>query len=357
VKPLLFVTGHARAYRVGALACLHEREDITVALFGGRAKHGGPVFDGVMPFPHRDVRPLELARLAASGDYRAVVVPTGGRVAPVAAWAGARARRLPVILWASLWSHPRTPAHAFSYLPLRRLYGSADAVVTYGEHVSAYVRARGARNVYVARQSVDNDFWRAPPEEQPGPAPWPPGDGTRFLFVGRDAAEKGLDVLVRAWGESELASSGAALTLVGAGHSRAAAARGIASAGPASAVELRRLYASADVVVAPSIQTRSFREPWGLVVNEAMNCGVAVIASDAVGAAAGGLVRNGETGVVVKAGDSGELANAMRRVAEDVELRARLATAGSSAVLQYSHEAWARGFTEALAAIGRSRGR
>ena len=69
---------------------------------------------------------------------------------------------MPLILWASLWAHPRSAAHALSYLPLRRLYRSADAVVTYGPHVSAYVSARGARNVHVAPQSVDNDFW-APP--------------------------------------------------------------------------------------------------------------------------------------------------------------------------------------------------
>jgi len=41
----------------------------------------------------------------------------------------------------------------------------------------------------------------------------------------------------------------------------------------------------------PSIPTASFREPWGLVVNEAMNRGIAVIASDAVGAAAGATLR------------------------------------------------------------------
>jgi hypothetical protein len=79
VKPLLFVTGHAPAYRVGAFERLHAREGVLVALFGGRAKHGGPVFEGVMPFPHRHVRPREVARLAASGDYRAVICPTGGR--------------------------------------------------------------------------------------------------------------------------------------------------------------------------------------------------------------------------------------------------------------------------------------
>ncbi len=148
-------------YRVGALLRLHEHEDIEVALFGGRFKHGGEPVEGDLPFPHRRVRQRELATLAGGGRYRAVVCPTGGRVAPGAIWVGTRRSRVPLILWASLWAHPRTPAHAFSYLPLRHLYRSADAVVTYGPHVSAYVRARGARNVHIAPQSVDNDFWSA----------------------------------------------------------------------------------------------------------------------------------------------------------------------------------------------------
>ena len=79
-----------------------------------------------------------------------------------------------------------------------------------------------------------------------------------------------------------------------------------------AAEQLREVYAHADVLVVPSIPTASFREPWGLVVNEAMNRGMAVIASDAVGAAAGGLVRDGDTGIVVPAGDPRALAGCDR---------------------------------------------
>jgi glycosyltransferase involved in cell wall biosynthesis len=368
VRPVLFVTGHAPAYRVGALARLHEREDIVVALFGGRAKHGGAVFERVMPFPHLRARPVELARLAASREYRAVVCPTGGRVAPVATWSGARAAHVPLILWASLWAHPRTLAHVFTYLPLRRLYRRADAVVTYGEHVSAYVRAQGARRVFIAAQSVDNDFWRSAPDargehvhdQRAARAAWPPDATTRFLFVGRDAREKGLEVLLDAWRVSDLARAGAALVLAGGDDERAPTAAErelrIARIGRANAAELRDAYSAADVVVVPSIATRGFREPWGLVVNEAMNCRAAVIASDEVGAAAGGLVRDGQTGLVVRAGDGPGLARAMRTLAQDGALRSRCAEAGSEAVLAYTHDAWARGFSEALAALGRSRG-
>lgn len=364
-KPVLFVTGHAPAYRVGALAALHERETIELALFGGRYKHGGDVFEEEMPFPHRHVQPHALGRLAASGSYRAVVCPTGGRLAPLATWAGARRGRTPLILWASLWAHPRSTAHALSYLPLRRLYGSADAVVTYGPHVSAYVRARGARNVHVAPQSVDNVFWSAPDVSPPRRPRWPAQARTRVLFVGRPAPEKGLGVLLEAWRAAELQHD-AALVLAGVEPDRAGVAPGagrrrgdtnIVALGRLSAHELRDAYAASDALVLPSIATRTFREPWGLVANEAMNRSLPVIASDAVGAVAGGLIRDGVNGLVVPAGDGVSLARALRRVADDPALRERLGAQGARDVGAYSHEAWANGFSEALSTLGVSRGR
>ena len=367
MKPVLFVTGHAPAYRVGALARLHELEQIELALFGGDSKHGGPRFAGELPLPHRNVRPHELAALAASGRYRAVVCPTGGRVAPLATWAGARRGRVPLILWASLWAHPRSPAHALSYLPLARLYRSADAVVTYGPHVSAYVEARGARNVHVAPQSVDNDFWRSPEVSPPDDPRWPTGAGTRFLFVGRPAAEKGLAVLVAAWRAARLGSSDRALVLAGVGASSELLGRlgrpGEVAAAPIVALEelaprqLRDAYAASDVLVVPSIRTRTFREPWGLVVNEAMNRALPIIATDAVGAAAGGLVRHGENGLIVPAGRPRALADAIAALAADPQLRSRLGATGAEDVLAFSHDAWARGFAQALASVGVSRGR
>jgi glycosyltransferase involved in cell wall biosynthesis len=365
VKPVLFVTGHAPAYRVGALMRLHEREEIEVALFGGRSKHAGGVFEGELPFPHSHVLPRELAALAAGGRFRAVVCPTGGRVALLSTWAGARRGGLPLILWASLWAHPRSAAHALSYLPLRRLYRTADAVVTYGPHVSGYVRARGAGNVHLAPQSVDNDFWGARPSAAPSPPGWPADAAAKFLFVGRPAHEKGVGVLIRAWRALGLTPPAAALVLVGVGAAPAwmrttppaRSSAGLVCLDPVGPVELRSMYGASDVLVLPSIRTRTFREPWGLVVNEAMNQGLAVIASDAVGAAAGGLVRDGETGLVTPAGDSEALAGAIARLAGDAPLRARLGSTAAEAVRAFSHEAWARGFSTALASLGLSRGR
>jgi glycosyltransferase involved in cell wall biosynthesis len=350
-RPVLFVTNHAPPFRVGAFAALHEREDLVFALIGGDVRHGGGAGDADLPFPVLRPSQRGVLRLAASGRFRAVVAGLSGRVALPAAWAGARRASVPFVLWATVWAHPRTAAHALSYLPLRHLYRTADAIATYGPHVSAYVRAKGAgQAVFEAPQSVDDAFWSAPARPIRR-APF------QVTFAGRLAREKGLSVLLRAWRHTGLSAPDAALVLVGGGPIRArTVATGAALLeGPADAETLRGFYAGSDVVVLPSIPTRDFREPWGLVANEAFNQGVPVIATDAVGAAAGGLIEHERTGLVVPAGDAEALAGAVRRLHDDPALRARLGAAGRAAVAAYTHDAWAGGMARALAAAGAGR--
>jgi glycosyltransferase involved in cell wall biosynthesis len=350
-RPVLFVTNHAPPFRLGAFAALHERQEVVFALIGGGVRHAAGPGDAELPFPV--VRPAQRAvlRLAASGRFRAVVAGLSGRVALPAAYAGARRAGVPFVLWATIWAHPRTAAHALSYLPLRAIYRNADAIATYGPHVSEYVRAKGARGAVVeAPQSVDNAFWSAPARPIRN-APF------QTLFAGRMAREKGLSVLLRAWRSSGLSAPSAALVLVGGGpfRARAVATGAVMPAGPADAPTLRNFYAGSDVVVLPSIPTRDFREPWGLVANEAFNQGVPVIATDAVGAAAGGLVRHERTGIVVPAGDAEALAAALRRLHDDDALRTRLGAAAREAVSAHTHEAWAAGMSRALEAAGAGR--
>jgi glycosyltransferase involved in cell wall biosynthesis len=352
-RPVLFVTNHAPPFRVGAFEALHEREDVVFALVGGDVRHGGGAGGGELPFPV--LRPLQrqVLGLASSGRFRAVVAGLSGKVALPAAYAGARRARVPFVLWATIWAHPRTLAHTLGYVPLQRIYRKADAIVTYGPHVSAYVRSKGARQAVVeAPQSVDNVYWGETVSGIRRAA-------YQVAFVGREAREKGQHVLLQAWSESGLSALSAALVLVGGGpiRARTVATGAVIPEGARTPDEVRNFYAGSDVVVLPSILTRDFREPWGLVVNEAFNQGVPVIATDAVGAVAGGLVRHEQTGLVVPAGNVDALAAALRRLHDEPELRARLGAAAREAVRPYTHEAWAEGFSRGLAAAGASRAR
>src|SRR4029079_428893 len=125
-------------------------------------------------------------------------------------------------------------------------------------------------------------------------------------------------------------------------------ATGVVSAGPRSPEEVRNFYAGSDVLVVPAVPTRDLLEPWGVVANEAFHQGKPVIATTAVGAVAGGLVRHERNGLVVPPGDAGALAAALQRRREAPELRARLGAAAREDVRPYTQEAWAAGMSRAL---------
>jgi glycosyltransferase involved in cell wall biosynthesis len=318
LTPVLLVTGHAPPDRVAPFTALHERVGLEVALFGGRDRHGAAERTA-LPVPHRSVSQRGVYALAASGRYRAVVAGLGGRIAPLAAAAGARRAGMPFVLWTGLWAHPLSAPHALSYLPTRALYRQADAVVTYGPHVSRYVQARGARRVHVAPQAVDPAFWVAP-------APNPRRERDfQVLFVGRPDPEKGRAVLEAAWPDALLVGDP-----------------------PVPAEQVRNFLDGSHVLVIPSLRTRTFREPWGLIANEAMHRGVPVIASDQVGAAAGGLVVAERNGLVVPAGDVAALRAAIERLRADTALRERLGAQARSDVAPYTPDAWAAGMQAAL---------
>lgn len=343
-RPALFVTGKAPPDRVGAFALLAERENVEFALYGGRGRHA-TAEAADLPFPHRRVEQRDVGGLAAGGRYRAVVCGTGGRVALPAAFRGAHRAGVPFVLWASLWAHPRGPAGLAGYLPLRHVYRSADAIATYGPHVTAYLRRAGARQTIAeAPQAVDNAFWGAPAER-------PAERAAAFVaaYVGRLDREKGVRVLADAWRRAALGPE-AALAVAGAGpESDLLEAAGARTAGVLDAGQLRNFYAAADVLVVPSISTATFREPWGLVVNEAMNQGLPVIATTAVGAAAGGLVHHEHTGLIVSERDPVGLAAAIRRLHRDAGLRERLGAGARAAVAAYTYDVWAGGMSAALA--------
>jgi glycosyltransferase involved in cell wall biosynthesis len=240
---------------------------------------------------------------------------------------------------------------------MRRIYRRADAVVTYGAHVSRYIAGhRGSeRNVFVAPQAVEADLFGARVEEAEQAA-WRdsvgiPQDAPLVLYVGRLVPEKGVETLLAAWRTA--GRDGDVLCLAGEGplHDRDAGP-GVVYAGHIERANLPLAYAAAHAVVLPSLDTPSFLEPWGLVCNEALHQGRPVVATSSVGAVAGGLVRDGDTGLVVPPGDPVRLGGAIRALLDDRPLREQLGQRGLAEVASYSYEAAAHGFGEALRAVG-----
>ncbi|HEX7292581.1 MAG TPA: glycosyltransferase family 4 protein [Conexibacter sp.] len=359
---IALVTNVLAPYRVPLYALLAERYGVELLCFGAGASYVPAWFGDLdrqlaaAPFPAERLGGPRAA-LALGRRYDAAIAPVAGGAMLPATYLGMRRRGKPFVLWGSVWAHPRGGAKAALGFPLvRHVYRHADAVVTYGEHVRRYVAHYRGRDddVVIAPQSVEADVFGRPVSGEQVAA-WRaeadlPADGPLVLYVGRLVEEKGVRTLLDAWGRVR----GATLVAIGDGPLAGAVAATPRAKllGPLPRERLPVAYAAADALVLPSIPTPRFREPWGLVCNEALHQGTPVIATTAVGAVAGGLVRDGETGLVVAPGDPDALARALERLLADAALRERLGAAGRAALAGHTYAAMADAFGVALARAG-----
>jgi glycosyltransferase involved in cell wall biosynthesis len=113
--------------------------------------------------------------------------------------------------------------------------------------------------------------------------------------------------------------------------------------------EMPRAYAAADCLVLPS----DHGETWGLVVNEAMACGVPAIVSDRVGCAPD-LVLDGQTGATFPFGDREALAARIGRLVRDRDELARMGARAREHVARYSVERAVEGTIAAVRSAARA---
>jgi len=167
------------------------------------------------------------------------------------------------------------------------------------------------------------------------------------VSVARLAPEKRHDLLVRA--VADVADPRLALVLVGDGPERARFER-LAStlgvrlvlAGDRPWAQVVEAYVAADVFA-----LLSQRETWGVVVNEAAACGLPLVLSDHVGAAAD-LLQDGVNGSLVPAGGVDAAAAALARLAADAPARLAAGAESRRLVSNWGYGPSVESFVEAV---------
>ena len=187
----------------------------------------------------------------------------------------------------------------------------------------------------------------------------------RLLFVGRLVEKKGVTHALEAVAILKKTIPDIELLVVGDGPELPVLKRKITQlgleqnvtlAGSVRNPELPQLYSSATVFVMPAVvDSRGDQEGFGLVLVEAMGCGCAVIASDLPPIR--DIVQHGQNGLLAQPGAANDLADKIRQLLQDRELRARLAVKGRESVGRFDWDATAGRyhalFTELLVKSGR----
>ena len=241
----------------------------------------------------------------------------------------------------AVWFHSEVVRGRLQYLifyhPLARtVYRRARRIIVsspvLADHAAALQPYRD--RIAVVPFGIDAAEWEATPDVAARAAAIRAEAGARplVLFAGRMVPYKGVDVLLRA-----LAGLDVSAVLVGAGPlldrwKALARELGVADrvrfAGPVPHPELAALYHACDMFVLPSV-TRA--EAFGYVQLEAMACGKPVV-STRLPSGVPWVNRDGETGLTVPPGDPDALRDAIRRLAANPGLRARLGRAGRTRV-------------------------
>jgi glycosyltransferase involved in cell wall biosynthesis len=166
----------------------------------------------------------------------------------------------------------------------------ADLVIGPSIFVARTIEGFHDKSFALAPYGVDSDFWH-PGSEPTASRP------LRFIYAGQASLRKGIPLLLMAWERAGL--NDAELLLVGiwqlAHAKRVRLPPNVRYLPPCSAMELRKHYQSADCFVFPS-----YFEGFGLVLLEAMACGLPVISSEAT--AAPDFLTN-ESGWLIPAGN------------------------------------------------------
>jgi len=265
----------------------------------------------------------EIGRRIAQGGFDAFVVPGWALWSYWQAVIACRRQGVPVFVRgdSQLVGQRGGALRIAKGLVFATMLRSFNGFLYVGQRNRAYLRRYGAPpdRLFFSPHCIDNDAFQAGAERARslGIANGAEAGGARrILFVGKLSQRKNpMDVLRAA---ALVRSQGIAVEVAFAGSGELAgdleafaksAGTPVLFHGFVNQTELPAVYAAADLIVLPS----SGFETWGLVINEAMACGVPAVVSDAVGCGPDLIVPD-STGATFALGEIEELAAAITKV-------------------------------------------
>lgn len=257
--------------------------------------------------------------------FDAVWVHGYSTVNSIHAMLAAKALGLPVLLRAESWladrvrSNQKLLAKQAFFTMLRSMVNAVLPIGTanarywahyFGKDFPAFLMPYAVNNAYFSARTKEAEATRTNLQAELSLDPSRPV----ILFASKLQERKHADHLLEAYLQLRArSSSNPYLVIVGDGEMRSALEKRVAESGVTDVrfagfrnqSELPRFFDLSDVFVLPSRH-----EAWGLITNEAMAAGLAVIVTSDVGCAAD-LIRNGENGFVYPIGDVPALSQAL----------------------------------------------
>jgi len=377
-RRLLILSEIISPYRIPVFNALakHENVDLHVVFLAetDSSLREWPIYKNEISFSYRVLRSL---RIRAAGHnllfnwglracFRELAPQTilCGGYNYFASWQAlwwARHHQVDFVLWSESNWHDSRKGHRWVEFMKAYFVARCERFVVPGKASFEYLQSLGVSEdrINIAPNAVGNELFAAQAERVRAEST---EFRTRFglparflLFVGRLVEAKGVFDLLEAYGKlGDDVRSQAGLVFAGDGAARAQLeekAKSISRAticfpGFVHREDLAGFYALAEALILPT-----HSDPWGLVVNEAMACGLPVVVTDVAGCSSD-LVENGWNGYVVAMGNSVALKDAIDVILRKPELQQEMSLRSIQRIQNYSPEACAAGLAAAAFSAG-----
>ena len=339
-KKICIISTHPAPYRDPALSVFFRdcggRYDITFLQLNP-SDRGHPYQErGAYPYPYAVLGEKkllgwlpfhpEIRGILRTGRYDAVLVPGYSHATCLYVLLYCIGKRVPLIFSGDLvdFERRRGPKGLLRRLWLRFLFDHMASAWVPGNESRQFFRTYGvpAEKIFEGAYCLDTEhlleleknrlFDRTGLRRSLGIG----CDDFVFLFAGRMIAIRGLDTLIKAYGQVRRSCPGARLLLIGEGEEKQRIIRyitdekisGVIFQPPVPISDIGAYYRLCDCYVLASTS-----ETYSLALAHAGVLGLPMIATDHVGAAADCLV-DSRNGYLVRAGDAQDLAQAMKRM-------------------------------------------
>jgi len=299
-----------------------------------------------------------LWQLLGQQPYDVLVTLGWTNLNSLVALAHSKLHRRRVVLWDESIMHPPVRLKRWLMPLLKRYFGAFDGYFAASNACIEYMVSMGAarERVWLMPQIADNDFFAN------GSARYRPvrddvkrelGIHTPYLilFVGQLIPRKGVLTLLDAFRDIASLRNDVSLMLVGKGPLREELrARGVAYGlqerffiqDYASQTLLPKYYALADVFVLPSLY-----DAFGVVVSEAMACGLPIVTTYTVGATSN-IVQDGVNGFIVPPQQPKPLAEALLKIIGDDARRASMSAESRRIIAGWNVDVSAQNFLRCM---------
>jgi glycosyltransferase involved in cell wall biosynthesis len=297
---------------------------------------------------------FELTKELLKNDYD-VIVDSFFYRGSVISFIIAKLRSKQVIFWSGTWGWGdfKDDILNYKYLLKRYLLKHSNGIITYGTKSMDYFIKLGASrnkifrafntsciNTIVDKKEVEELKRNLKVEHK-----------KVIMYAGRLIKRKNADILIKAFYKLKQEHNDSCLIIIGDGEcknkfqglcKKVNIENDVLFLGMIDNKDLPVYYSLCNLFVLPASG-----EPWGLVLNEAMQFGKPIIATKGVGAAYD-LIKDGENGFMVPEKDSDALYEAMKTILSDSELEKKMGEESKKIIEKFTYENMVQGFREAI---------